>query len=160
MTRRRAIRDVPTSVRQRLLNLARQRGLRFESVLQRFAVERFLYRLSASNEVDRFTLKGAALLRMWAGQELRPTRDIDFLARGGRDEAAIRNALRDICGVPCREDGVVFDPVTITIAASRSARYRSWMAAMTSASSSASTSSTAPADSTRLTAFTRSAPTR
>ena len=55
-------------------------------MLQRYAVERFLYRLSASDEVDRFTLKGAALLRMWVGQELRPTRDIDFLARGARDE--------------------------------------------------------------------------
>ena len=40
-------------------------------MLQRYAVERFLYRLSASDEVDRFTLKGAALLRVWTGQELR-----------------------------------------------------------------------------------------
>ena len=119
MTSRKAVRDVPASVRQRLLNLARERRLRFEGVLQRFAVERFLYRLSASDEMDRFTLKGAALLRMWAGQELRPTRDIDFLARGARDEAAIRNALRDVCGVPCREDGVVFDPETIAITSIR-----------------------------------------
>ena len=76
MTPRQAMRDVPASVRQRLLNLAREQRLRFEGVLQRYAVERFLYRLSASDEADRFTLKGAALLRVWAGQELRPTRDI------------------------------------------------------------------------------------
>ena len=88
-------------------------------MLQRFAIERFLYRLSASNEVNRFTLKGAALLRMWAGQELRPTRDIDFLARGAREEAAIRTALRGVCGVPCQEDGVVFDPATIAITSVR-----------------------------------------
>ena len=119
MTPRRAVRDVPASVRQRLLNLARAQGDDFEAVLQLYAVERFLYRLSASNEVDRFTLKGAALLRIWTGQELRPTRDIDFLARGVRDEAAIRTALRDVCGVPCREDGVVFDPATIAITSIR-----------------------------------------
>ena len=119
MTARKAVRDVPASVRQRLLNLARGQGADFEPVLQRYAVERFLYRLSASDEVDRFTLKGAALLRMWIGQELRPTRDIDFLARGDRDEAAIRTALRDVCGVPCREDGVVFDPETIAITSIR-----------------------------------------
>ena len=119
MTPRKALRDVPASVRQRLLNLAREQRIRFEAVLQRYAVERFLYRLSASDEVDRFTLKGAALLRMWVGQELRPTRDIDFLARGARDEAAIRTALRDVCGVPCREDGVVFDPDTIAITSIR-----------------------------------------
>ena len=114
MTPRKAIRDVPASVRQRLLNLTREQRVRFEGVLQRYAVERFLYRLSASDEVDRFTLKGAALLRVWTGQELRPTRDVDFLARGARDEAAIRTALRAVCGIPCREDGVVFDPVTIS----------------------------------------------
>ena len=56
MTPRTAIRDVPASVRQRLLNLARRQGADFEGVLQRYAVERFLYRLSASDEVDRFTL--------------------------------------------------------------------------------------------------------
>ena len=119
MTPRKATRDVPASVRQRLLNLAREQRVRFEGVLQRYAVERFLYRLSASDEVDRFTLKGAALLRMWTGQELRPTRDVDFLARGARDESAIRTALRDICVIPCREDGVVFDPATIPITSIR-----------------------------------------
>ena len=119
MTPRRAIRDVPASVRQRLLNLARGQGADFEAVLQRYALERFLYRLSASDKVDRFTLKGAALLRMWTGQELRPTRDLDFLARGAPDEAAIRTALRDVCGIPCREDGVVFDPSTIAITSIR-----------------------------------------
>ena len=119
MTPRKTIRDVPASVRQRLLNLAREQRVRFEGMLQRYAVERFLYRLSASDEVDRFTLKGAALLRMWAEQELRPTRDIDFLARGALDAAAIRAALQDVCGVPCREDGVVFDPATISITSLR-----------------------------------------
>ena len=114
MTPRNTIRDFPASVRQRLLNLAQEQRTNFEIMLQRYAVERFLYRLSASDEVDRFTLKGAALLCTWAGQELRPTRDIDFLARGARDEAAIRATLQDVCGVPCREDGVVFDPGTIS----------------------------------------------
>ena len=119
MTPRKAIRDVPASVRQRLLNVAREQGADFEPVLQRYAIEHFLYRLSASDEADRFTLKGAALLRIWTGQELRPTRDIDFLARSARDEAAIRNALRAVCRIPCRKDGVVFDPATISITSIR-----------------------------------------
>ena len=119
MTPGKTIRDVPASVRQRLLNLAREQQVRFEGMLQRYAVERFLYRLSASDEVDRFTLKVAALLRIWTGQELRPTRDVDFLARGARDEAAIRSALRDVCGMPCREDGVDFDPATTSITSIR-----------------------------------------
>lgn len=116
MTPRGKIRDVPASIRQRLLNLAREQGIRFNSVLQRYAAERFLYRLSISAEVNRFTLKGAALFRVWTGQEMRPTRDVDFLSAGPEDHASIRAALDAICGSPCREDGVVFDSGTMRIA--------------------------------------------
>lgn len=41
-------RDVAASVRQRLLNLARERGEDFGLVLTRYALERVMYRLSAS----------------------------------------------------------------------------------------------------------------
>ena len=116
MTPRGRIRDVPASIRQRLLNLAREQGIRFNSVLQRYAAERFLYRLSVSGEVNRFTLKGAALFRIWTRQEMRPTRDVDFLSVGPEDHAAIRATLATVCGSPCPEDGVVFDPETMRIA--------------------------------------------
>ena len=119
MTPRGNIRDIPASIRQRLLNLSREQGIRFNSVLQRYAAERFLYRLSVSAEVDRFTLKGAALLRVWTGQEMRPTHDVDFLAAGLEDHAAIRAALEAVCRTPCLEDGVVFDPELMRIASIR-----------------------------------------
>ena len=119
MTPRGKIRSIPASIRQRLLNLSREQGIRFNSVLQRYATERFLYRLSVSAEVDRLTLKGAALFRVWTGQELRPTHDVDFLAAGLEDHAAIRAALEHVCGTPCLEDGVVFDPEPMRIASIR-----------------------------------------
>lgn len=109
------IRNVAASVRQRLLNLARAQHVDFNLVLQRYAVERFLYRLSVSSGVDRFTLKGAALFRVWAGQELRATRDVDLLGTGPEDHAAIRAEMKAICSVPCPEDGVSFDPETLRI---------------------------------------------
>ena len=115
MTPDREIRNHGASVHQRLLNLAHNQGVDYNRVLQRYAAERFLYRLSASAEVDRFTLKGAALFRVWAGQELRPTRDIDFLAVGPEDRVATRSALAAICNVSCPEDGVVFHPATMRI---------------------------------------------
>ncbi len=115
MIRRKGVRDFATSVRQRLLNLARETGTEYNSVLQQYAVERFLFRLGASSEVDRFTLKGAALFRVWAAGDLRPTRDVDFLGEGVEDDAALRAAIEAICDVPCPEDGVVFDPGTIRI---------------------------------------------
>ena len=115
MTRQRELRDVPASVGTRLKDLARRRKVDFNLLLDRYAAERFLYRLSASKEVDRFTLKGAALLRVWSEEELRPTRDIDFHAVGRDDHGAVRTSLADVCGVPCPEDGVVFDASTIRV---------------------------------------------
>ena len=115
MTPRRERRDVPTSVSARLRNLARLGDVDFNALLDRYAAERFLYRLSASGEVDRFTLKGAALFRVWIEQDLRPTRDVDFLAAGGADLSTIRTAMETICVIPCPEDGVVFDAARLRI---------------------------------------------
>ena len=112
MTRQMVLRDVPASVRARLKDLARRQEVDFNLMLDRYVAERFLYRLAASTEVDRFTLKGAALLRVWSEEELRPTRDIDFHAVG-RDD--VRSSLTAICGVPCPDDGVFFDATTIRV---------------------------------------------
>ena len=113
MTPRRELRDVPASVSARLRNLARLREVDFNLLLDRYAAERFLYRLSASGEVNRFTLKSAALFRVWTEKELRPTRDVDFLAAGAADHPTIRAAMETVCAIPCPEDGVVFDAATI-----------------------------------------------
>lgn len=116
MTPAKTLRNVPASVRQRLLNYARARRIEFQPVLDRFVAERFLYRLSASDEVERFVLKGAALFRIWDGEEARPTRDIDFLDIRSEGRAPIHDALEIICQAPCPEDGVLFDPATIRLA--------------------------------------------
>ena len=56
------VKNMGASVRQRLLNYARANGRPFAEVLQYYAMERFLYRLSVSSYVEPFTLKGALLL--------------------------------------------------------------------------------------------------
>ena len=71
MTRQRELRNIPASVHTRLKNIARRQEVAFNLMLDRYAAERFLYRLSASTQVNRFTLKGAALLRVWSDVELR-----------------------------------------------------------------------------------------
>ena len=75
----RRIKDVAASVRQRLLNFARASGRPFQEVLQYFAMERFLYRLSQSPHADKFELKGALMLTVWGASATRPTKDIDLL---------------------------------------------------------------------------------
>lgn len=75
-------RNLAASVRQRLLNLARERHEDFQFVLIRFALERLLYRLSRSEHRDVFALKGAMLFQLWSEQPYRPTRDLDLLGHG------------------------------------------------------------------------------
>jgi len=76
----RTLQNVSASVHQRLLNIARKTDRPFDEVLQYFAMERFLYRLSRTEHVDSFVLKGALLFRIWDTPDSRATRDIDFLA--------------------------------------------------------------------------------
>ncbi len=115
MSAAREVRNVAASVHQRLLNRARQEKADFGLLLQRYAIERFLYRLGLSAEVDRFTLKGATLFWVWARQPFRATRDVDLLGSGSADHASVRRAIEAICAVICPEDGVVFDADSIRI---------------------------------------------
>ncbi|MEB2284740.1 MAG: hypothetical protein B6D46_13445 [Polyangiaceae bacterium UTPRO1] len=101
--------DVAASVRARLLNQARARGEEFERTLARFAGERLLFRLGACAARDRCILKGAALLAVWMPDPYRATRDVDVLASGATDDAAIRSLITEICAVECPEDGLRFD---------------------------------------------------
>ena len=102
-------RNYPASVHARLRQLS-PRGEDLNRILQRYAAERFLFRLGASPVADRFILKGASLFLVWSGDVYRGTQDIDLLAEGATTQEAIRRALDIICAIPCPEDGVVFDP--------------------------------------------------
>ncbi|MEQ8399380.1 MAG: hypothetical protein RIE24_22760 [Silicimonas sp.] len=50
------VKNIGASVRARLLNISREKGLLFELVLTRYAVERLLYRLANSPHADRLVL--------------------------------------------------------------------------------------------------------
>jgi len=106
--------NIGASVRQRLLNRARETGRPFSEILQYFAMERFLYRLSKSEYADKFVLKGALMLSAWNAPLLRPTMDIDLLGRTGNDIGAMVAIVRQLCARHIEpDDGLVFDPATI-----------------------------------------------
>ncbi len=107
--------DVAASVRARLLTIAKQKGEEFERFLVRYACERFLYRLGASEFRDRCVLKGAGLLSLWMNDPYRTTRDVDLLASGPSDEAAVQAIVAAICGVACPEDGLTFDLASLEV---------------------------------------------
>ena len=121
--------DAAASVRAHLLNEARRTGEEFERTLSRFAAERWLYRLGASAARDRCLLKGASLLTVWLPDPYRATRDVDVLAMGATDDAAIRSLVTEVCAVPCPEDGLRFDLMGMTIAEIRPEdAYAGWRA--------------------------------
>jgi hypothetical protein len=116
-------RIVPTplvhSIQTRLKREARERGRPFAELLELFAVERFLHRLGRSEHRERFVLKGALLLRHWLGANMRPTRDIDLLGAADLDEERLRALLQDLLRVEVEDDGIEFQPDTISIRAIR-----------------------------------------
>lgn len=106
-------RNISASVRQRLLNRSKADGRSFNELLQYYAMERFLYRLSLSDHAQNFILKGALTLRAWNSPEFRPTMDIDLLGITGNDEENIIAQIRDILAVEVEPDGLTFDSATI-----------------------------------------------
>lgn len=100
------------SVLARLLNLAKQRGDDYNLRLNRFALERLLCRVAASDHADRFLLKGALLFSLWYDQPHRPTRDADLLGLGPDDAETLIATFRDIAGINL-DDGIAFDPHSV-----------------------------------------------
>ncbi len=106
--------DIASSVRARLLNIAKAERSDFNQVLVRYALERILYRLGQSPHADQFLLKGALLFALWYGMPHRHTRDADLLGSGPDDLESIAATFRDVAAVDV-EDGIRFDPDSVTV---------------------------------------------
>jgi predicted nucleotidyltransferase component of viral defense system len=107
--------NLPASIRQRLLNLSRDRGQDFDLTLTRYGIERLLYRLSQSEHADHFVLKGALLLSLWTGRLQRPTRNVDLFSYGDSSQEALTRLFRDICVVDVQADGLTFHPDSVRV---------------------------------------------
>lgn len=110
--------NLSVSILARLLALAKQGGDDYSLLLNRFAMERLLARLSASPHADRFLLKGALLFALWYDTPHRPTKDADLLGFGPDDEANLVATFRDIAAMDLG-DGIVFAPDTVKATAIR-----------------------------------------
>ena len=102
------VKDMVSSVRGRLLNLARQTRKPFDEVLILYGLERFLFRLSQSAHKNDFILKGGLLLVGMGMSQVRPTRDIDLLGLMSADVETVSKAIQEI-GHMDFNDGVVYD---------------------------------------------------
>ena len=105
-------RDQPTnlvaSVLARLRNNSQSAGAPFQQVLQQYAIERFLYRVSESTHVQTVILKGALLLKTIGIPRSRPTLDIDMLRRGKAGQENLIGLVKDCATLSVEPDGLTF----------------------------------------------------
>lgn len=106
--------NIAASVHARLKNVGRDTKRDFNVLLIRYALERFLYRISRSEYCDSFVLKGALLFVAWENALERPTRDLDLLTFADPDIAGLEQVFREICCVDVKPDGLIFDPSTVS----------------------------------------------
>lgn len=108
-------RDLAASVRERLLNRARAQDRPFQELLQYYAMERFLYRLSRSRQAEQFILKGALLLTAWRAPLSRSTMDIDLLGRTSNELEHVRALFAQLCDLESEPDGIEYDAKSVKV---------------------------------------------
>ncbi|MCR5608020.1 MAG: nucleotidyl transferase AbiEii/AbiGii toxin family protein [Lachnospiraceae bacterium] len=95
-----AIKNMAASVLTRLKSQSKEEKIPFQIVLQLFAQEEFLRKLSLSKYTKNMILKGGMFIYTITEFNSRPTRDIDFMVRNlnGSIENIEKN-MREICTI-------------------------------------------------------------
>lgn len=102
------------SLKAKIRNIAKQKNIPAQVVLQNFMFERLLVRLAASEYKEKFVLKGGMLVAAIVGLDNRATMDLDTTLKNlPLTPESIHVALENICAVPF-DDGVSFEIGTIT----------------------------------------------
>ncbi len=102
------------SLKAKIRNIAKQKNIPAQVILQNYMFERLLVRLSASEYIEKFVLKGGMLVAAIVGLDNRATMDMDTTLKNlPLTPEAIRSALEDICDIEF-DDGVVFEVGTIS----------------------------------------------
>jgi len=117
-----ASRNLTVSIQTRLVERSRALGVEHQLTLARFGGERLLYRLARSDFADRFILKGAALLLLWLGEAIRPTKDVDLLGFGDTSTDALHQVFAALCAIDAPEDGLNFLADSVRVRAIREAQ--------------------------------------
>lgn len=96
------------SLKAKVRNIAKDKKISAQAVLQNYLMRRFLFRLSKSEYKDKFVVKGGILISVLVGVDHRATMDIDITLRNlSLTEDSIRKAFENICNVDV-EDGLEF----------------------------------------------------
>lgn len=87
-------------LKAKLKNIAKEKNIKFNTLLRLYMYDRFLERLSKSKYRDNFVLKGGFYLSTLFGVENRATVDIDTSFRNANfDEETIINMIKEIISI-------------------------------------------------------------
>ena len=102
------------SLKAKIRNIAKQKNLPAQVILQNYMFERLLVRLSSSEYKEKFVIKGGMLVAGIVGLDNRATMDMDATLKNlPLTPEAICSALEDICALTF-DDGVLFEIGTIS----------------------------------------------
>ncbi|WP_418665773.1 nucleotidyl transferase AbiEii/AbiGii toxin family protein [Allofournierella sp.] len=102
------------SLKAKIRNLAKQKNIPAQVILQNFMFERLLVRVSASTYKDEFVLKGGMLAAAILGLNNRATMDLDTALKNlPLTPNTIRSALEQVCAIQL-DDGAAFEIGTIS----------------------------------------------
>jgi len=102
------------SLKAQIRNLSKEKNVMAQILLQNYMFERFLERLSMSEYMDKFVLKGGVLISAIVGIATRTTMDLDATLRGlSLTEKNILDVMNSICSTFI-DDGVVLTVVGVT----------------------------------------------
>ena len=102
------------SLKAKIRNIARDKGIPAQVILQNYMFERLLVRLSKSNYRDKFVLKGGMLVAAMVGIDNRATMDLDTTLKNlPLTPETIEKALKSIISINLN-DNVTFSIGTIS----------------------------------------------
>ena len=102
------------SLKAQIKNIAKNKNIKTQVLLQNYMFERFLERLSLSEHKDKFILKGGVLVAALVGMDARSTMDLDATVRGlPLTEENILRTISAICTIPVN-DGVNLNIKTVS----------------------------------------------
>lgn len=105
-----AVKNMAASVLTRLKYQSKEEGIPFQMVLQLFAQEEFLRKLSLSQYADNLILKGGMFIYTLTEFDSRPTRDIDFLIKNLHGSLEnIAQIMMGICRISTGNDFITLE---------------------------------------------------
>ena len=109
------LKNVAASVHQRLMNIAKETNRPFNELVQILCSRKMAISSCAVGLSQSICAQGSTDAPGLGNSNTWPTRDIDLLGRISNDLESIRRFAADVSKAAWNDDGIVFDPSSVTV---------------------------------------------